>query len=59
MNFFKKKEHKIIKKFLKEGYIIGNVEDKKSIKYIRDLVTNYLKSINSVRKKINLNDFHK
>ena len=59
MNFFKEKEHKIIKKFLKEGYIIGNVEDKKSIKYIRDLVTNYLKSINSVRKKINLNDFHK
>ena len=44
---------------MKEGYIIGNVEDKKVIKYIRDLVNNYLKSIKSVRKKINLNDFHK
>lgn len=59
MDFFKEKENKIIKKFLKDGYIIGNVESKKSIRIIKEIVEKYLKFKDPGKKKINLNNFHK
>ena len=55
MIFFKKEENKIINKFLKNGYYIGKVEDKKSLDYINKCIKK-----NITKKKIfNFNTFHK
>ena len=37
-DFFQKEENKIINKFLKNGYYIGKVEDKKSLDYINKCI---------------------
>ena len=44
MNYLKKNEQKLINKFLTKGYIIGKVEDKKSLFYINNLIKKHLKT---------------
>jgi sporadic carbohydrate cluster 2OG-Fe(II) oxygenase len=55
MIFFKKEENKIINKFLKNGYYIGKVEDKKSLDYINKCIKRNI----TKKKTFNFNTFHK
>lgn len=54
---------KYIKKFIKDGYIILKIENKKNFKIIQDLVFKSIKKYLKVRKKINndnlFNNLHK
>ena len=60
MNYLKKNEQKLINKFLTKGYIIGKVEDKKSLFYINNLIKKASLKLKRFKnkKKINLNKFH-
>lgn len=57
MNFLKKNEIKISKKFLRKGYIISRSENKKSLSYFKQLLISESSKI--LKKKItNLNTIH-
>ena len=58
MYFFTYKENQISKKFLRKGYLISKVENKKSLEFLRKLI---IKSSRKILKKnnINLNYIHK
>ena len=58
MNFLDNKENKSIKDFLKEGYLIGKVENKKSLIYVNNLIKKVSCKLLNI-KKINLNKVHK
>ncbi len=58
MNFFKKNELKVINKFLRNGYYVGKVEDKKSLIFITNLIKKNIITKKKIRR-FNLNLFHK
>ncbi len=62
-NFITKEEKKIATEFEQQGYLIKEVEDKKSLKEIRDIYINSAKKNLSQIKNLNnddlLNNFHK
>lgn len=57
MNFLTKNEKKINKKFIKNGYLISKVENKKSLIFLKKLIENITKKIIK-SKKINFDKFH-
>tara|TARA_B100000963_G_scaffold29270_1_gene21704 strand:- start:31515 stop:32297 length:783 start_codon:yes stop_codon:yes gene_type:complete len=60
MNYLEKKEQKLINTFLKKGYVIGKVENKKSLNDINQLIKKSLLKLDIFKeKKIDLNKFHK
>ena len=59
MNFFKTNETKIINKFLKNGYYIGKVENKKSLELLSKFIKKIVSKNKKLKKKISLNLFHK
>ena len=58
MNFFSKKDTKYFNNFVKKGYLIRNVENKKSSDYIINTFENLTCKILK-KKKIDLNYLHK
>ena len=59
MNFLKKKENILTKKFLKNGFIIKKVESIKSLKFLESVIQDSLKKNLNIKKDINLNYIHK
>ena len=58
MNFLEKNERNTIKNFLNKGYLIHNVERKKSLTYIYNLIKTASSKILK-KKNIELNYIHK
>ena len=58
MEFFKKNEISVSRKFIKNGYIISKVEKTLSINYLKNLILKHSKRILK-KKNINLNKIHK
>lgn len=58
MNFLSNKENKISREFIKKGYLISKVENKKSLNYLKKLITTTSKKILK-SKNFNLNNVHK
>ena len=60
MNYLKQNEKKLINKFLTKGYVIGKVENKKSLIYISNLIKRASLKLKRFKNKknINLNRFH-
>ena len=55
-----KKLEKLNKKFLRDGYLIQNVEDKKALQYINSLIKNKLFNLLKIKSKSgSLDDVHK
>lgn len=58
MNFLSNKENKISREFIKKGYLISKVENKKSLNYLKKLITTTSKKVLK-SKNFNLNNVHK
>ena len=58
MNFLSNKENKISREFIKKGYLISKVENKKSLNYLKKLITTTSKKILK-SKNFNLDNVHK
>jgi sporadic carbohydrate cluster 2OG-Fe(II) oxygenase len=59
MSFLTFHESKLSNNFISNGYIISEVEEKKSLFFINKLITSNIKIILSIKKQINFNLLHK
>lgn len=56
--FINKFEEEINKTYLKNGYLIAKIENKKSLEFIKKFVENFIKKEFKINKKDCLDDFH-